>query len=531
MTDAEPRMKMTVYKKFKIATLTMMMTQPVFAITVEPVQVQSAPGELLYAEMNFRQSDINIPIEVSLATPEDLMTLGTTHQPPGHLNFFTRRSSNGTGVITITSSRPITQNDLNFVVKVKEGNAARLQHIKTTLKPKTDLLKASISANERTLTPVVVVNENEIGLNLPVSTQYKPAAANTKAMEKPLAVQRLTPPPLSPNSIPQTASITTPVVQDPVKVEEDITAVNTRAVTSTLTTPPPIAEPAMPASQQKPLASNSLQKIPVTPTTQVAQAASAAPVAQQDQDIPAQKVQNQKPVATYPSAAPPSNSSDPLVKKYAEEQVAKQKQVPPKKPPQAAPAPVQHSPQAGPTSTAKASYVVQSNESLWKIAARIAQEQNRGVGEVMQQIKKNNEQAFIGGDANRLKRGAALNLNIAPAQKQPITVKTAELAQVQHKAKGSTKYRLNQAEMSLVAENQKESEQLSANQNTLDRQTSKELSLKVMTVREKTVKLQRNVTELELALNQKDQRIQLLNARLAQLQQQLKAQQADKKAN
>lgn len=50
-----------------------------------------------------------------------------------------------------------------------------------------------------------------------------------------------------------------------------------------------------------------------------------------------------------------------------------------------------------------------------------------------------------------------------------------------------------------------------------------------MTAREKTVKLQRNVTELELALNQKDHRIQLLNARLAQLQQQLKAQQADKK--
>ncbi|MGE8538266.1 MAG: hypothetical protein ACN6NI_03190, partial [Acinetobacter sp.] len=59
--------------------------------------------------------------------------------------------------------------------------------------------------------------------------------------------------------------------------------------------------------------------------------------------------------------------------------------------------------------------------------------------------------------------------------------------------------------------------------------TSKELSLKVMTAREKTVKLQRNVTELELALNHKDHRIQLLNARLAQLQQQLKAQQADKK--
>ena len=83
--------------------------------------------------------------------------------------------------------------------------------------------------------------------------------------------------------------------------------------------------------------------------------------------------------------------------------------------------------------------------------------------------------------------------------------------------------------MSLVAENQRDSGQVSANQNTERNQTSKELSLKVMTAREKTVKLQRNVTELELALNQKDHRIQLLNARLAQLQQQLKAQQADKK--
>ncbi|MEZ2174495.1 hypothetical protein QUG83_18780, partial [Acinetobacter baumannii] len=82
---------------------------------------------------------------------------------------------------------------------------------------------------------------------------------------------------------------------------------------------------------------------------------------------------------------------------------------------------------------------------------------------------------------------------------------------------------------SLVAENQRDSGQVSANQNTERNQTSKELSLKVMTAREKTVKLQRNVTELELALNQKDHRIQLLNARLAQLQQQLKAQQADKK--
>ena len=105
----------------------------------------------------------------------------------------------------------------------------------------------------------------------------------------------------------------------------------------------------------------------------------------------------------------------------------------------------------------------------------------------------------------------------------------AELAKVPSAQSGKTKYRLNQAEMSLVAEKAQDSARASANEATEKNQTSNGLSLKVMTSREKTVKLQRNVTQLELALNQKDHRIQLLNARLAQLQQQLKARQAEKK--
>ena len=173
--------------------------------------------------------------------------------------------------------------------------------------------------------------------------------------------------------------------------------------------------------------------------------------------------------------------------------------------------------------------MLQSNESLWGIASRIAEQQQRPVSEVMQQIKKDNEHAFIGGNANRLRKGAALNLNTTHPTPAPIKVTAAKQTELPSKPAGKTKYRLNQAEMSLVAENQHDSGQVSANQNTERNQTSKELSLKVMTAREKTVKLQRNVTELELALNQKDHRIQLLNARLAQLQQQLKAQQADKK--
>ena len=199
---------MTVYNKLKLAILAIVASQNIYAINVDPVQIQSAPGELLYAEMNFRQSDINLPIEVSLASPEDLISLGASHQPPGHLNFFTRRNSNGTGVITITSSRPVTDRELNIIVKIKEGNAARLQHIRTALRPKTDLLQASLKQNEQPLAPVVVVSEKDIALNLPVSTRYTNAQskpATSFVAEKPLALQNTAPPALSASSIPKTA--------------------------------------------------------------------------------------------------------------------------------------------------------------------------------------------------------------------------------------------------------------------------------------------------------------------------------------
>jgi hypothetical protein len=82
--------------------------------------------------------------------------------------------------------------------------------------------------------------------------------------------------------------------------------------------------------------------------------------------------------------------------------------------------------------------------------------------------------------------------------------------------------------MSLVAESTKNTAQGNAKRNNDQSMSSADLVLKVMTAREKTVKLQKNVTQLDLALQKKDHKIQLLNARLAQLEQQLKAQQTKK---
>lgn len=466
---------MTVYNKLKIAILAIIASQNIHAITIDPIQVQSAAGELLYAEMNFRNADPQAQIQASLADAEDIATLGVAYQAPGHLNFFTRRDSSGNGVITITSSRPLTDAELNIIIKIQEGNATRLQHIRTPLKRSQANVQARLSGNEKPLTPITIVSEKDIALQLPESTQYqieKPQTALQQPFEAPLMLHKAAPPNLN--------SSAAPVV---------------------------ISAMAVPSVQ------------PVqTPQNAPTESKSTIPV----------KVSNNS------NALNTSVSADPLVRQYAasaHQQMAKPKvaaepvaATAPKSKPETAPQPAV---------TAQASkHVVQSNESLWAIASRVATEQNRPIGEVMKQIKANNEHAFIQGDVNRLRRGAALNLNTGTIPKEEPKAKVAHLAKAPSKPSNQSakaKYRLNQAEMSLVAEKEQDSASGSAKKNTEKKQTSNELSLKVMTSREKTVKLQRNVTQLELALRNKDHRIQLLNTRLAQLQQQLKAQQVQKK--
>ncbi len=519
---------MTAYNKLKIAILAIMAAPTTSAVNVDPVQVQSAPGELLYAEMHFRQSNVNTPIEVSLASLDDLASIGASHQPPGHLNFYTRRNSNGSGVITITSSRPITDRELNIIIKIKEGNAAHLQHVRTPLKSKIDLLKASLSPNERPLSPVVVVSEKDIALSLPVSTQYNVAKSANTVTEKPLAIQRIAPPTLSSSSVAsiasshiqaakQTAPIATPKPNSASRAVP-VTVQPVEPMKALSTAVPSSAQPIVQAEKPEKLAAEQQANLTAKPE----KATVPAPVASSQDATIAKPKPAIQPLEKSANIA--TESHDPLVKKFAEERAAQQQKPAVETAKKLAPPA-----SVPPSPNTQATYVVQANESLWKIAERVAHAQNKPVNEVMQNIKKNNEHAFIAGDANRLRNGAALNLNAAIPTKEVIKVPDSALHTQKIKPTTKTKYRLNQAEMSLVAESEQDSKLLSANQNTLKNQSSKELALKVMTAREKTVKLQRNVTEIELALNQKDHRIQLLNARLARLEQQLKAQNADKK--
>ncbi|MEQ1085781.1 type IV pilus assembly protein FimV [Acinetobacter seifertii] len=446
---------MTAYNKLKIAIFTIMSSPCVYAITLDPIQIQSAPGELLYAEMNFQQADPNTPLQVSLATQEDLNGLGVTHQPPGSLNFYTRQNGQGNGVIVITSSRPIIDPELNIVVKVSEGNATRLQHIKTVLKP-SPIKK--VAANETPLSPQFIVNEKDIALNLPESTRYTPAetatpVAETTASERNLNISTGTAPALN-NSAPATPFTEKPATQAP---QQTIAAMSNE----------PSAVEKQPAASLKPSSDNQ--------TTTVKKAAQPKP-AQQKNALSKNTPKKQK-ISTY----------------------------------------------KGPAPTGK--YVVQRNESLWTIANRIAAQTKQPVAKVMRDIQAQNRHAFIQGDVNRLRQGISLNLTTANTAKASHTKSKSSETNLAKASSGRAKYRLQQAEMSIVAENSPNSTHGSAKKSTQQGQNNTELAVKVMTTRKKTVTLQRNVTKLNQTLSLKDQRIQLLNARLAELQQQLKAQQ------
>ena len=493
---------MTIYNKLKIAILTILSSQHLYAITLDPLQIQSAPGELLYAEMSFHQADANSKLDVSLAMPEDLMMLGAIHQPPAALNFFTRRNNKGEGVIVITSSRPMTDAELNIIIKIQENGAVHLKHIRQPIRQKTQIAAAK-SSNEKTLAPKYIVSEKDIALNLPESTRYNAnAATNSKEtnlkQEKLLNAPFALPPALN---IPESKApvVTAISVAPPAKAEQTTTI---QAASNTQATTPKILSTA-----QKPATPTIKQEVQ---QAAVVQAANAQPA---NENIPAEK--------------PIQNTENKLVEKKQDtmaEYQAKNKEQPIKQPPP------QSTPSAASGENSQQQHLVRRNESLWSIAQRIAGQTQQPVYKVMNQIKAQNEHAFVGGNANRLRQGAHLNFNLGtvPSHKNPSTNQMA--AQTAHGVPaGKAKYRLQQAEMTLIAESNQDSSTGSAKKDTQQQKTSADLSLKVMTAREKTVTLQRNVTQLELALRGKEHRIQLLNARLAELQEQLKAQQETKK--
>lgn len=424
-----------VVSRLKLILLCCCLSQPLHALYLEPIDIQSSPGELLYAEIPFGHAIPEQPLRVGLASEQDLNQLGVVHTPPGHLSFFVRKSGQNNGVITITSTRPIVDPKLNVVVRVQQGAMVILKHVQSKLA----VLKASHQKQEKTLTPIKIVSEKDINLNL-ASTQ----ATTTHSTERRLQVKNQAPPPMLQGS--------------------SLSGLLDQQATQTLTTADTVSN----TSSDTLLVIQTTQPPPMQ--TSLEQTATHTP----DQAV---------------NSNPKAEQSVSHIKKYT----------------------------------------VGANDSLWKISALLAKQYKKSVAGFMQHLEEHNQHAFIAGDRNRLRRGAVLNFDIDPILPQQKSIATKDLPVVASKQSGKAKYRLNEAQMSLVAEKRADSAQASAKKTTQTSKSSEQLALKVMTSREKSVKLQKTVTHLDQTLKHKDHRIQVLNTRLAQLQQQFKAQQVQKK--
>lgn len=512
--------------KIQTALIALLAAQSAQAITLQPVQVLSSPDELLYAEIRFSQAETLDGMKVSVATPEDLASLGIHEKLDSeNLNFYARSNSHGDGVITITSDKPITASELNVVIKIEQGNATRLQHVRTPLQ--SGLTASQIKNEERMLTPLMV-SEQDISLNLPESSVISMPATNTETDSTKKVGANVA-------SKSEVAGNTSTVVVD--NTNNANTGNNTTNTPASNTT-------ATESAQSKPLSAKEAKaqaKAEAAKKQQEAKAAAkAAKASKQDaknkqQSIPVEKAQ----VLTIQRTLRDENGQ--VINVQGDMPLAAQGNTPP--PMGASTAKATNSEQA--STGEKTQYVVQSNQTLWKIANNIATQTKQPVKEVMDEIHKQNPDAFVNGKKSRLREGATLNLAVAPtfatvstndkpqtASSKAKTGKTQSSAQrkpvsraKQQARAQAKKQRITQAQLSLVAESQQDSPHGTAKTGE-GNANSATLNKKVMQAREKVVNTQKNVTSLEKALKGKDQQVQILNARLAALEQQLKDQQA-----
>ena len=87
----------------------------------------------------------------------------------------------------------------------------------------------------------------------------------------------------------------------------------------------------------------------------------------------------------------------------------------------------------------------------------------------MRDIQAQNRHAFIQGDVNRLRQGSSLNLTTNTTKASHLKPKSSE-AHLAKPSSGRAKYRLQQAEMSIVAENSPNSAHGSAKHTTKSKQ-------------------------------------------------------------
>lgn len=494
--------------KFGVFLIGVNLLIPFFAhaLTIKPVTIDSSRGEPLYAEIPFYNAESNTPIKVAIAQPFELGRPEVMDQNQfSHLNFYIRQNSKGDGVIVITSSRPIQENNIDFALKITDGGQTRFQQIRAKLPSRIDRLQTTLNATS--LQPQIIHDEKAIALNLPTAGTVSSIPASQNNTDQALVVQRAAPPPLLKNNSNSNTTPTSAMV---------ITAPSTHAV--------PIHKKEISATSQavqQPVSDRDVQTASSPTTTQKMTPQKTRTDLSNSSNLSIDVTGH----AVHDKNKPAQSTATPSSKTM----LAKQKNTA---------TPVKNNQtRSNPKHTTskhrdQSGHLVKANESLWGIAINIAQQQNVPVQQVMQQIQAQNQHAFINGNANRLRQGVVLNL---PGNYPATTVQTknpsekskqvASMANNQSQAPIAQKQ--TDAHMSIVA-NDNGKIQGSEKNNTANKHRH-ELTVQVQQQRKAALGLQNSVHQIDQQLKSKERRIALLNARLAELQQQLKSREAGQK--
>lgn len=534
---------MPAYNKLKIAILATLSSQNIYALSFDPIEVQSEAGNLLYAEMKFRNANPNLKIEASLADPQDILDLGITSQALGHFNLFTRKYNDGSGAIVITSAYPVFDTQLDLLLKIKEGESTHLRQIRTYLNGVKTPRHTALSINEKSLQPLSINSEADIALNAPAhlalstnETALQPLSIDNEndiALSTPInAKLRIDSLIQASQSIPVEAiesteilSANTDTIESTIEhsIEPTIErtlVINTgpapslgtltqteNKVQKSITEPYPVALTTLSIdtkSESKPANSGNVailaQSVPIQATlknesitTHVFQ--ELAQLKLHENILEKSAISNKNQHTLDMSATPVSQyvNLSTAVKTHASAQ-----------------------------SNLAQSYVVQPNESLWGISKKIASQSHHSITEVMKKIELNNQHAFVGGNINLLRRATILNL---ASLEYTASSNASAVSKSNPSKQRINKLKTNSKDPSIQAYTDP-----SLKQKTQKSPDSEKLYANFMTAHQKTVRLRGDVSQLALTVQQKDQKVQVLNTRLAALQQQLQRQNQAKKS-
>jgi pilus assembly protein FimV len=339
---------MNIYKKLYFSMLAFFCTQHSNSLAIDPIEIRSSINDLLYAEIKFTQAQPNSRLKVSLANQQDLDSMDVKHKRPDQLNFFIRYHNNNTGIITITSTYPVTNPELNMVLKIEEGHNIRLQHIQLNLTQDTNRAHfASILLSpEQPLSPLIIKNENDISIHSQTyihvnnSSNHLPNLFKTNVFQQnfkqdqPLIISKSLPPTLN-KITPQSAMAMTLL---------------SSSVINNL--PLPNQQP----DEQRLIISKTLPPLLNTAYSQVNLYKTSAVIEKQ--------LSQSKPINHQIST---------------------------------------HLPRT---------YIVKKNESLWDIAKQFSIQGNKFTSQMMQKIYIHNRNAFVQGNINKIKQGSILNLTM-----------------------------------------------------------------------------------------------------------------------